>query len=114
MSEVSQILTIKVMDALLQRQAAIAENIANSGSESYARKTVDFEAELRAAASRGPDALRSFTAQPRTSGPEQPGDALRLDLEMQSASATAMRFAALSDILGRQMQLARIVVRGGQ
>lgn len=114
MSEVSQIVTIKVMDALLQRQAAIAENIANSGSQSYAYKSVEFEAELRAAALKGPDAVRSFTAQTRTDGLTESGDAIRLDLEMQSASATAMRFAALSDVLGRQMQIARIAVRGGQ
>jgi flagellar basal-body rod protein FlgB len=33
---------------------------------------------------------------------------------MQSASATALRYAALSDVLGRQMQIARAAVRGGQ
>ncbi|GAA4044711.1 flagellar basal body rod protein FlgB [Parerythrobacter jejuensis] len=114
MSEVSQILTIKAMDGLALRQAAIAENIANSNSQSYAVKSVDFEAELRKAAESGPDAVREFVAKIETKGPAAPGDDIRLDLEMQSASATAMRYAALTDILNRQMQLARTAVRGGQ
>lgn len=114
MSEVSQILTIKAMDALSLRQTAIAENIANSNSQSYAVKSVDFEAELRKAAEAGPEALRNFSARIETTGPVQSGDDIRLDLEMQSASATAMRYAALSDILNRQMQINRIIVRGGQ
>ena len=114
MSEVSQILVIKAMDALLQRQSAIAENIANANSEAYAVKSVDFEAELRAAAAQGPDAIRAFTAKVQSTGPMQRGDEIRLDLEMQSASATALRYAALSDLLGRQLQITRAAVRGGQ
>ncbi|MGQ7829967.1 flagellar basal body rod protein FlgB [Altererythrobacter sp. Z27] len=114
MSELSQIVTIKVMDALVQRQSAIAQNIANSGSVAYARKVVDFEAALQAAFLQGPDAVRTFVPRMTTLGSAQSGGEIRLDLEMQGASATAMRFAALSDILGRQMSLAHLVVRGGQ
>ena len=114
MSEVSQLLAIKVMDALVMRQAAIAENIANSGSATHVMKAVDFEATLRDAAASGPDAIRNFSAELRSSGPKISGDDIRIDLEMQSASATAIRYAALSDILGRQMQLARAAIRGGQ
>lgn len=114
MSEVSQILTIKAMDALLQRQAAIAENIANASSTRYAVKSVDFESELRRVAEQGLDAIRAFTPRVETSGPMQAGDEIRLDLEMQSASATALRYAALSDILGRHLQIARAAIRGGQ
>ncbi len=114
MSEVSQIVTIKAMDALALRQTAIAQNIANSGSQSYAVKSVDFEDALRTAAQQGPDAVKQFTARMETTGFAQSGDEIRLDLEMQSASATSMRYAALTDILNRQMQLNRTVVRGGQ
>lgn len=114
MSEVSQILTVKAMDALMLRQTAIAQNIANSGSDSFALKAVDFEAELRKAAEQGPDAVRNFAARITTVGPVQSGNEIRLDLEMQSAAATSMRFAALSDVLSRQMQIARAAVRGGQ
>lgn len=114
MSEISQIVTIKAMDALVQRQSAIAQNIANSGSVAYARKVVDFESALRTAFSQGPDAIRAFLPQITTIDAVQSGGEIRLDLEMQSASANAMRYAALSDVLGRQMSLAHLVVRGGQ
>lgn len=114
MSEVSQLLAIKAMDALVLRQAAIAENIANSGSPSHVMKTVDFESSLQEAAAAGPAAIRNFTSEIHAQGPEISGNDIRIDLEMQSASATAMRYAALSDILGRQMQLARAAIRGGQ
>lgn len=114
MSEVSQVLALKAMDALLLRQSAIAENIANANSTTYAVKSVDFEAALRRAAEAGPEAVRSFAAEVSARGPALAGDEIRLDLEMQNASATAMRYAALSDILGRQLQIARAAVRGGQ
>ena len=114
MSEVSQILTVRAMDALLLRQTAIAQNIANAGSEIYSPKTVNFEAELRKAAEAGPQAVKDFAAKITNLGPAQAGDEIRLDLEMQAASATSMRYAALSDILGRQLQIARAAVRGGQ
>ena len=114
MSEISQIVTIKAMDALVQRQTAIAQNIANSGSAAYARHVVDFEAALQAAFAAGPDALRAFVPTTTTVGPVMSGNEVRLDLEMQSASGTAMRYAALTDILGRQMNLSLLAVRGGQ
>lgn len=114
MSEVSQIVTIKVMDALMQRQTAIAQNIANSGSAAYARQVVDFEAALQTAFVQGPAALRSFVPETTTVGTVLAGNEIRLDLEMQSASGTAMRYAALTDILGRQMNLSLLAVRGGQ
>lgn len=114
MSEISQLVTIKVMDALMQRQTAIAHNVANAGSRVYARKVVDFEGALRAAFAQGPEALRAFAPQMTSFGPVQSGGEIRLDLEMQSASANALRFAAVSDVLGRQMSLAFAAVRGGQ
>ncbi len=114
MSEVSQLVTLKVMDALVQRQSAIAQNIANSGSLAYARKIVDFEAALRTAYAEGPQTLRAFTPRMTSFGPLQPGGEIRLDLEMQSASANALRYAAMSEVMGRQMSLAHLAVRGGQ
>lgn len=102
------------MDGLYLRQVAIAENVANSGSESFAVKAVDFESRLKAAFADGAQALKSFRPQMESQGFAISGGDIRLDMEMQSASATALRYAALSDVLGRQMQIARAAVRGGQ
>ncbi len=114
MSEISQILAMKAMDGLAMRQTAIAQNIANSNSESFAVKSVNFEDQLREAATKGPDAVKSVVLEIQSAPAKRSGDDIRLDLEMQNASATAMRYSALSDILGRQMQIARSAIRGGQ
>ncbi|MEO0828920.1 MAG: hypothetical protein AAFY03_00475 [Pseudomonadota bacterium] len=114
MSELSQALAVKAMDGLMLRQTAIAENIANAGSESFAHRSVKFENALREAAADGPEAVRSVVMQIDTTGPALSGDDLRLDLEMQNSAATTMRYSALADILGRQMQITRAAVRGGQ
>ena len=112
MSEISQALAMKAMDALAMRQTAIAQNIANAGSETIQRHSVSFEDALKEAAEDGPEAVRSLVFNIQTEGPEIAGGEVRLDLEMQSSSSTAGRYAALADLLGRQMQIARAAVRG--
>ena len=112
MSEISQALAMKAMDALAMRQTAIAQNIANAGSETLQRKSVSFEDALREAAEEGPEAVRALVFNIENEGPEIAGGEIRLDLEMQSSSSTAGRYAALADLMGRQMQIARAAVRG--
>lgn len=114
MSTLSETLAIKAMDGLYLRAAAIAENIGNSNSASFRMQTVDFEAALRRAARAGPDALARFQPVRQQAAGAIAGGDVRLDLEMASASATALRYAALTDMLNRQMQLSRLAVRGGQ
>lgn len=107
-------LVIKALDGLAMRASAIAQNVANANSPSYAPVRVDFERQLRDAASAGVDAVRSvkprYTYAPATSGTGE----MRLDLELASASETALRYVALIDVLGRQMQISRLVVAGGR
>jgi flagellar basal-body rod protein FlgB len=112
MSGVSQLLAIKALDGLHLRAIAIAENIANSGSTSFRARSVDFESELREAAASGVAAIQNYNASISTDGTVTRGDEVRLDLEMASASQTALRYAALTDILNRQMQLSRLAVKG--
>ena len=114
MSTISELAAIRAMDGLYLRSAAIAENIANANSVSLRLKTVDFEAALRQAAAGGADALARFAPEMHSETEVIVGGDVRLDLEMASASATAMRYAALTDMLNRQMQLNRLAVRGGQ
>lgn len=114
MASEAQVLAIKAMDGLYMRASAIAENIANGNSASFHVKSVDFETALRRAAAEGPDAVRDF--RPTMSSAPQPikGDDIRIDLEMANASATALRYSALADLLNRHMQITRLAVRGGQ
>jgi len=111
MDALSAVLITKALDGLAMRASAISQNIANASTPSYAPIRVSFEQELRGALPKGADAVR--LVQPEFV--RMPGDAaLRLDLEMASASETTLRYSALVDVLSRQMQISRLAVTGGQ
>lgn len=104
----------KALDGLTARAEATAVNIANANSPRYRPVRVDFEERLRIAARAGARAVSDV--QPETSLAPTPRFAseMRLDLELATAAQTAMRFAALIDVLGRQMAIGRAVVMGGR
>lgn len=114
MTSTATLMAIKALDGLHLRATATAENIANANSPAFRLKSVDFEGALRRAAAAGPEALDAFRPTLSSAPIAMAGDEVRLDLEMASASSTAGRYAALTDILNRQMQIARLAVRGGQ
>lgn len=114
MDPVSAILITKALDGLYARSQATAQNVANANSPGFRPVRVNFEEALRAAARQGPAALRSVDA---TVGQVPSGAAegeMRLDLELATASETGLRYAALLDLLGRQLQISRTAIRGGQ
>jgi len=114
MDPITPLLIAKALDGLHARQKVTAENIANAGTPQYRPLTVSFEANLKAAAAQGTDAIAAVA--PRTHlAPETaiPGE-LRLDLEIATAAQTSMRYGALLDLLGRQLALHRAVVSGGR
>lgn len=100
----------KALEGLSMRSVAIAQNVANANSAQYRPVQVSFEEELRAAAAQGPNAVRSVDIKLEQS----PSTKLRTDLELAKASATSLRYGALVDVLGREMQLQRLAIRGGQ
>jgi len=101
----------KALDGLSLRSQATANNIANANSPGYRAETVSFENELRSAAGRDEQSVRSLPLALR----EQPvATGVRLDLELETQSETALRYGALVDVLGREMQLQRAAIGGGQ
>ena len=104
----------KALDGLWARSLATAQNVANANSPGYRPVRVSFEEALQSAARQGPEALRGVTARiaqaPAGTAPTE----MRLDLELATASETGLRYAALLDLLGRQLQISHTVVRGGQ
>lgn len=114
MDPISATLITKALDGLHLRAAVIAENIANSNSIGFRPRAVTFEQQLRAAAAQGLQAIGDSQAK-IVPLPGHLGDqAVRLDMEMAAAAQTSTRYAALVDILGRQMQIERAAIRGGQ
>lgn len=114
MDQISSLLVVKALDGLSMRAATIANNIANASSPGYRAMRVSFEDQLQQAARGGEVAVRGVAPQ-ISSAPAGSADAeVRLDLEMASASQTALRYAALIDVLSRQMQIARAAVQEGR
>jgi flagellar basal-body rod protein FlgB len=111
MAEITSTLIVKALDGLTARSVATAENIANAGSPGFRPLRVSFEQALAAAAPRGAAAVRAV--QPRIEG-AQAGEPLRVDLELATASSTALRYAALTELLSRQMHIEAIAITGGQ
>lgn len=101
MSGLTADLMIKALDGLSARSAVTANNIANSTSPSFRPGRVTFEEALASAATKGAGAIHGV--RPRVES-DAVGE-LRLDLELATASTTAARYAALIEVLGRQLQI---------
>jgi flagellar basal-body rod protein FlgB len=114
MDPLNAVIINRALDGLTMRHAATAENIANANSPGYRPVRVTFEESLRQAARQGPGAIRSVRPRTELAQTGAAGAELRLDLELATAAETANRYAALIDLLGRQMQISRTVIRGGQ
>ena len=113
MDEVSATLIGKALDALSMRYQFTAQNIANANTPGYRPVHVTFEESLKAAAAKGDSAIRAMEPQVHYTSEAGGSPESRIDLELASASQTAMRYRALIDILGRQMALHRAVVMEG-
>ena len=109
MTEISSALIVKALDGLSARAAATAENIANASSPGFRPLRVTFEEALAAASGGGPNAIGAV--QPRTVGAPA-GERVRVDLELATASATALRYSALTELLGRQLQIESLAITG--
>lgn len=114
MDGISSVIIRKALDGLSMRSLATAQNIASASARGYRPIKVDFEDSLKAAAGQGADAVEKLSLGFSDAAPSALGGEPRLDLELATASETAMRYSALVDMLGRQLSIVRTAVRGGQ
>ncbi|WP_010545498.1 flagellar basal body rod protein FlgB [Sphingomonas elodea] len=114
MGSLSTALIARALDGLTARYEATAQNIANVNSPGYRPIRVTFEESLRRAAAEGAEAVASVRPQIELATPPRIATEMRLDLEIATASQTAMRYGALLSILGRQMEIARSIASGGR
>jgi flagellar basal-body rod protein FlgB len=103
----------KALDGLSLRSAATAQNIANANSAGYRPVHVSFEDALAQASAKGKEAVHDLPLEMTEADGAGP-QPLRLDLELATQSETALRYGALVDLLGRELQLQRTIIRGGQ
>ena len=114
MDPVSAVLINKALDGLSMRMEAISQNVANAQSPGYRPLRVSFEEALRSAKASGPDAVSQVEPTIERLPTDELQGEQRIDMELAQASATSARYAALIDIMNRQMQLSRSILRGGQ
>ena len=113
MDEISAALIMKMLDGLSLRYQFTAQNIANANSPGYRPVRVSFEESLKAAAPKGIRAIEDTRPMTQYAAGQPDSSEARLDLELASASQTAMRYRALLEVLGRQMALHRALVSQG-
>lgn len=111
MADLTATLIIRALDGLNARATVTAENIANASSPNFRPLRVTFESALAAAARHGEPAVAAV--RPHITGAPA-GEAVRIDLELATASATALRYSALTDLLGRQLQMETLAITGSQ
>lgn len=111
MGEITSALLIKALDGLSARQVVTAENIANASSPGFRPLRVSFEAALAAAARSGEGAVRAVEARTQSAAVAEP---VRIDLELDTATATAGRYSAITELLNRQMQIETLAITGGR
>jgi len=109
----------KALDGLFERQAAISHNVANTNSDTFTPVRVSFEDALRqAAAPRSGDtpeaAFRRIAGvTPRVETPlAGTFDGVKLDREITAASETSARYAMLTGMLDRTLQIKMLAIKG--
>jgi flagellar basal-body rod protein FlgB len=109
----------KALDGLFERQAAIAHNVANAGSDNFSPVRVSFEDALKQAAAPQPGdtpaavAKRIASVTPRIETPLADAfDGVKLDREITAASETSARYAMLTGMLDRTLQVKMLAIKG--
>jgi flagellar basal-body rod protein FlgB len=121
------------LDAMTQRQKAIADNIANAQSPGYKRKVVDFEDKLNTAMRspfRGsiecttPNHLSGREghfnvarphlreADPKLDGPD--ANAVEMEHEMSSMAETQIKFEAEVKLAHTQFEMLKMAIKGSR
>jgi flagellar basal-body rod protein FlgB len=103
---------VKALDGLSARSIVTAQNIANGGTVGYRPLRLSFEQALADAAGRDEAAVAAVRPQTTQALAGTVDGTLRMDLELATASSTALRYGALIDLLGRRMQVEALVYSG--
>jgi flagellar basal-body rod protein FlgB len=121
------------MDAMTQRQKAIADNVANAQTPGYKRKVVDFEDKLKTAMSTpfrtslertdlhhlsgrqghlGVARPHLREADPKVDGPD--ANVVEMEHEMSSLAETQIRFEAETKLVRTQFELLKMAIKGAR
>lgn len=109
----------KALDGLFVRQSATANNIANASSGGFVPSRVSFEDALREAAGvrPGDNIERMMTRVANVTPAILPGQSgeltgVKLDQEIATANETSVRYALLTGMLDRTLQMQSLAIKG--
>jgi flagellar basal-body rod protein FlgB len=105
----TSVAALKALDGLEARVTATSENIANALTPGYRPVRVSFEQALVEAAGQGPDAVRSAEIRYRRDAVASP---VRIPMELATMVQTQTRYAALIELLSRQIQMQSLAITG--
>jgi flagellar basal-body rod protein FlgB len=112
-SDIQRAVLVRALDALHQRQLALAQNVASIGLAEPQMLRVNFEQALAAAAGSG--SARQVASSPiRVERDAESSRAPRLDLEVSKAQENAARYGAVLAIIDRQLQLQHMALNDGR
>jgi flagellar basal-body rod protein FlgB len=114
MEPISTAIILKALDGLSMRATATAQNIANANSPGYKPIKVTFEDALRTAVPGGVGAINAMQPQMVPALDQEGRSALRIDLELATATSTAGRYGTLVELLNRQLQMDALAVSGNR
>jgi flagellar basal-body rod protein FlgB len=98
---------MRVLDGLQLRATATSNNIANANTPNYRPVEVRFEDMLRS--DPGGHVVPAVRIRP-----DVPAGKMRLDQELLTATATAARYGALTDLVNRRLQMDHLVASGAR
>ncbi len=114
MDSISATILLKAMDGLEMRARVTAQNIANANTPNYRPFKVSFEDTLRQAAAGTRLDIQNVKPQASIAIDQMGRSALRLDLELATATSTAGRYGAMAELLNRRLQLEALAVSGSR
>jgi flagellar basal-body rod protein FlgB len=104
----------RALDALFLRQLAVAHNMANANSPSFAPLRVTFEQALkRAYAASGPNATQAIR-NAAISVEAMTNEPVRTDVEVSLSAENAMRYSTLLTVIDRKLQTLALAIREGR
>jgi flagellar basal-body rod protein FlgB len=102
----------RALDALNQRQQAIASNVANLETPGYIAREVSFEASLRSAARIGSPEDADVSVSKSLAPTRLNGNNVNIDMELLAGSETALQQQLVVQGLNAKYQMLRTAITG--
>jgi flagellar basal-body rod protein FlgB len=103
----------RALDGLFARQLAVAHNIANANSPSFAPVRVTFESALQQAAA-GATADAAAVRRAPIGVQSMPGESVRMDMEITQSAENVLRYSMLLAMVDRKLQLMSLAINEGR